>query len=129
MQAILHAPDLQTRAGVRDRAMLHGCFAAGLRVAERLTLPLTALTWPPTPTRHLQGQGRRHRALPRWPHTAEDVRAWLAVRGHVAVPERFISHQGRAMTRVGFTDLLRTDVRQAAQACPSLPGQPVSPHV
>jgi integrase/recombinase XerD len=111
MQAILNAPDLQTRCGVRDRAMLHVCFAAGLRVAELLTLPLTALTWQPTPTLHIQGKGRRHRALPLWQHTAEDVRAWVAVRGHVAAPELFISYQGRAMTRVGFTYLLRKYVQ------------------
>jgi integrase/recombinase XerD len=75
MQAILNAPDLQTRSGIRDRAMLHVCFAAGLRVAELLTLPLTALTWQPTPTLHIQGKGRRHRVLPLWKHTAKDVRA------------------------------------------------------
>src|SRR5690349_2763818 len=45
MATILNVPDMQTRSGLRDRAMLHGCFAAGLRVAELLTLPLTALTW------------------------------------------------------------------------------------
>src|SRR5712692_11465487 len=89
MQAILNAPALQTRSGIRDRAMLHVCFAAGLRVSELLTLPLTALTWQPTPTIHIQGKGRRHRALPLWQPTAEDVRTWLAVRGDVAMPEIF----------------------------------------
>jgi integrase/recombinase XerD len=127
MQAMLNAPDLQTRAGIRDRAMLHVCFAAGLRVSELLTLPLTALTWQPTLTIHIQGKGRRHRALPLWQHTAEDVRAWLAVRGDVAVPELFLSHQGRAMTRVGFTYLLRKYVQRAAQDCPSLRDKHVSP--
>ena len=57
--------------------MLHVCFAAGLRVSELLTLPLTALTWQPTPTIHIQGKGRRHRVLPLWQQTATDVRAWL----------------------------------------------------
>jgi integrase/recombinase XerD len=33
VQAILNAPDLATRLGVRDRAMMHLCFAAGLRVS------------------------------------------------------------------------------------------------
>jgi site-specific recombinase XerD len=129
MQAMLNAPDLQTRAGIRDHAMLHVCFAAGLRVSELLTLPLTALTWQPTLTVHIQGKGRRHRALPLWQHTAEDVRAWLAVRGDVAVPELFLSHQGRAMTRVGFTYLLRKYVHRAVQDCPSLRDKHVSPHV
>jgi site-specific recombinase XerD len=44
MQAILNVPDIHTRAGLRDRAMMHVCFAAGLRGAELLSLPLTALT-------------------------------------------------------------------------------------
>lgn len=129
METILNVPDMQTRSGLRDRAMLHVCFAAGLRVAELLTLPLTALTWQPTPTIHIQGKGRRHRALPLWQQTAEDVRAWLAVRGVVAVPELFVSAQGRAMTRMGFTYLLRKYVQRAAPACPSLHGKHVSPHV
>jgi integrase/recombinase XerD len=129
MPAILHVPDRRTRAGIRDRAMLQGCFAAGLRVSELLTLPLTALTWPPPPTIHIQGKGRRHRALPLWQQTAEDVRAWLAVRGDVAMPELFLRTHGRAMTRVGFTHLLRTYVQRAAQDCPSLHGKHVSPHV
>ena len=129
METILNVPDMQTRSGLRDRAMLHVCFAAGLRVAELLTLPLTALTWQPTPTIHIQGKGRRHRALTLWQQTAEDVRAWLAVRGVVAVPELFVSAQGRAMTRMGFTYLLRKYVQRAAPACPSLHGKHVSPHV
>ncbi len=129
MQAILNAPAIRTRYGLRDRAMLHVCFAAGLRVAELLTLPLAAVTWHPTPTIHIQGKGRRHRALPLWKQTAEDVRAWLAVRGEVALPELFFSTQGRAMTRVGFAYLLRKYVQQATPVCPSLREKKVSPHV
>lgn len=34
MQAILDAPDPTVRDGIRDRAMLHLCFAGGLRVSE-----------------------------------------------------------------------------------------------
>jgi integrase/recombinase XerD len=129
MQAILNAPDIHTRAGLRDRAMMHVCFAAGLRVAELLSLSLTALTWQPIPTLHIQGKGRRHRALPLWQQTAEDVRAWLAVRGEVAAPELFVSHQRRAMTRAGFTYLLHKHAQRAAQDCPSLQEKAVSPHV
>lgn len=129
MQAILNAPDIETRAGLRDRAMMHVCFAAGLRVAELLSLPLTALTWQPTPTLHIQGKGRRHRALPLWQQTADDVRAWLAVRGDIAAPELFVSHQCRAMTRTGFTYVLNKHVQRATQICPSLQEKCVTPHV
>lgn len=34
VRAILNAPDVTTRSGVRDRAMMHLCFAGGLRVSE-----------------------------------------------------------------------------------------------
>ena len=34
IQHILNAPNLTTRLGIRDRAMLHLCFAGGLRVPE-----------------------------------------------------------------------------------------------
>jgi site-specific recombinase XerD len=129
MQAILDTPNLETRYGLRDRAMLHICFTAGLRVSELLALPLTALTWNPTVTIHIQGKGRRQRSLPLWKQTAEDVRAWLAVRGDITIPELFFSAQGRAMTRVGFTYVLRKYVKLAAQVCPSLQDKQVSPHV
>jgi integrase/recombinase XerD len=129
MHAILEAPNVQTRAGIRDRAMLHLCFAAGLRVSELVTLPRTALTFHATPAVQVQGKGRRQRALPLWKQTSEDLRAWLAVRGDAAVPELFLSAHGRAMTRVGFTHVLRKYVSIAAHRCPSLAGKHVTPHV
>lgn len=128
MQAILNEPDTRTRYGIRDRAMLHVCFAAGLRVSELVSLPLTALTWQPTPTLHIEGKGRRHRALPLWKQAAVDVRAWLAVRGDLSVPELFLSSHHRAMTRVGFAYLLQKYVQRAAPNHPSLADKKVSPH-
>ena len=38
VQALLDTPDPTTRAGLRDRAMLHIAFAAGLRVTEDSTI-------------------------------------------------------------------------------------------
>ena len=129
MHAILDAPNVCTCAGLRDRAMIHLCFAAGLRVSELLTLPLTALTFHPPPTVHIQGKGRRERALPLWKQTAEDLRAWLAVRGTLTVPEVFLSAHGRAMTRMGFTHMLHKYRGLAATNCPSLKAKHLTPHV
>jgi integrase/recombinase XerD len=129
MQAILEAPDVHTRPGIRDRAMLHLCFAAGLRVSELLTLPLTAVTFHPTPAVRVLGKGRRERSLPLWKQVADDLRAWLGVRGAVNAPELFLSAQGRVMTREGFAYILRKYVRMAAHRCPSLTAKQVTPHV
>lgn len=128
IQAILDAPDVQTRSGIRDRTMVHLCFAAGLRVSELIGLPLTAIDLQPPPTVHINGKGRRHRSLPLWKQTAEDVRAWLAVRGEIGVPELFVSAQGRAMTRMGFVYALRKAVQRATTTCPSLAGKQIAPH-
>ena len=48
VRAILDAPDLTTRLGIRDRAMLHLCFAGGLRVSELVGLPLAHASLHPT---------------------------------------------------------------------------------
>jgi len=47
--------------------------------------PRTAVTFSPTPAVQVRGKGRRERALPLWKQTAEDLRAWFAVRGDLAV--------------------------------------------
>jgi integrase/recombinase XerD len=129
IQAILDAPDVQTRWGLRDRAMLHLCFAAALRVSELVGLSMSAICLQSTPTIQIKGKGRRHRSLTLWKQTTEDIRAWLAVRAEVTVPELFISAQGRAMTRMGFVYLLRKAVQRAVRTCPSLAGKPVAPHL
>ena len=128
IQAILNAPDLRTRDGLRDRAMLHLCFAAGLRVSELVGLPLTAVQLQPTAQVHVQGKGRRERALPLWPDAARDLRAWLAVRGDALVPELFLNARGSSMTRFGFEYVLRKHVLTAGKRCPSLTEKRITPH-
>lgn len=129
MQAILNAPDPQRRDGIRDRAMLHLCFAAGLRVSELIGLPLTAVEFQPVAQVRVRGKGRNERALPLWRETAADLRAWLAVRGEAPVPELFLNARGLAMSRFGFDYVLRKHVQTAAQCCASLQKKQVSPHV
>ena len=128
VRAILDAPNLTTRLGIRDRAMLHLCFACGLRVSELVELPLTNLTLQRTPSIRVHGKGRRERGLPLWKETATDLRAWLAVRGDVRAPELFVNAEGTAMTRAGFEYILAKHTRTATERCPSLNGRSVSPH-
>ena len=129
MQAILNVPDIRTRSGIRDRAMLHLCFVAGLRVSELVGLPLSAVMLQPTPTIRVMGKGRKERCLPLWKQTAADLRSWLAVRGEVPAPELFIHARGEPMTRKGFTYLLDKYAQLAMENCLSLKGKNISPHV
>lgn len=130
IQALLNAPDLTARNGIRDRAMIHLCFAAGLRVSELITLPLAALTLHPSPSIRVMGKGRRERTLPIWKQTAADLRAWLSVRGeHPGVIELFVNARGMPMTRSGFECILAKHAKTAATHCPSLTTKRISPHV
>lgn len=129
MQSLLNAPDLQRRQGIRDRAMLHLCFAAGLRVSELVSLPLKALNFYPTPSVYILGKGRKERTLPLWKETAADLREWLAVRGETSACELFLNARGRPMTRSGFEYILQKHVKTAAQTCASLQIKGISPHV
>jgi site-specific recombinase XerD len=129
MQAVLNAPNLQCRDGIRDRAMLHLCFSAGLRVSELVNLPLHAVAFEPSPTVRIHGKGRRERWLPLWKQTAMDLRAWLAVRGQPRVPELFVNAHDQTMTRWGFEYILRKHGQTAAAQCPSLQAKRLSPHV
>lgn len=128
IRAVLNAPDTTTRLGIRDRAMLHLCFAGGLRVSELVGLPLENLCLQRTPSIRVLGKGRKERCLPLWKETAADLRAWLTVRGSVRVPELFVNAEGAAMTRAGFEYVLDKQVRVAGEACASLKGRAVSPH-
>jgi len=128
VRALLNAPNLTTRPGIRDRAMLHLCFAAGLRVSELVGLPLENLSLQRTPAIRVMGKGRRERCLPLWKETVADLRAWLTVRGTVPVPELFVNAEGGAMTRAGFEYILNKHASAAAKSCSSLSGRSVSPH-
>jgi integrase/recombinase XerD len=128
VQALLNAPDGTKRLGIRDRAMLHLCFAGGLRVSELVGLTLVNLNMQRGPSIRVHGKGRRERCLPLWKATATDLRAWLAVRGDVRAPEVFVNAGGAATTRAGFEYILSKYARVAAEKCSSLKGRSISPH-
>lgn len=128
VRAILNAPNTTTRLGIRDRAMLHLCFAGGLRVSELVGLPLENLSLQRTPSIRVLGKGRKERCLPLWKKTVIDIHAWLAVRGKLSVPELFVNAEGGAMTRAGFEYVLDKHVGTARKNCSSLTERSVSPH-
>ena len=129
MQSILDAPVPTNWSGIRDRAMLHLCFAGALRVSELTGLRTEDLTFQPHPSVLVHGKGRRERCLPLWKETTSALRAWSAVRGKVLAPELFLNAHGEPMTRSGFEYILRKHAKTAAARCPSPLTKHVSPHV
>ena len=129
MQSILDAPDPTRWDGTRDRAMLHLCFAGGLRVSELVGLRVEDLILQPQANVLIHGKGRKERCLPLWKETASALRTWLSVRGEVRVPELFVNARKGSMTRAGFEYILRKHVHTAKTRCSSLSSKRVSPHV
>jgi len=129
MQAILNAPAPSSWDGVRARAMLHLCFAGGLRVSELVGLQLADVTLHPQASILVHGKGRRERCLPLWKVTTTALRAWLAIRGTMPTPEVFVNARGHPLTRSGFEYVLDKHVQTAAMSCQSLAAKRVSPHV
>ena len=129
IHAVLNAPEPSGWNGVRDRAMLHLCFAGGLRVSELVGLQLRDVILQPQASILVHGKGRRERCLPLWKVTAAALRAWLGVRGTVPAPEVFVSARGQPLTRSGFEYILTKHAQTAATSCPSLSAKRISPHV
>jgi integrase len=121
--------DPHGREGVRDRAMLHLAFAAGLRASELIGLRLDEIVLQPQPAVHVRGKGRRERVLPLWKITAKALRAWLAIRGDATCPEVFLNARGGPLTRDGFAYILDKHVKIAMEKKPSIKKKRVSPHV
>lgn len=128
VQALLDAPDPGTRSGLRDRAMLHLTYAAGLRVSELVGLACHDLSEPHLDTVHVLGKGRRERKLPLWKETRSVLRDWLAVRPDTPHPHLFLNARGTAMSRHGFNHRLSIHLQAARQRLPSLGSRHITPH-
>lgn len=81
VEALLNAPDTETRLGLRDRAMLETLYATGLRATELVTLALSAVSLVQGVVR-VVGKGDKERLVP----LGEEALTWI---------ERFLRH-GRA---------------------------------
>jgi site-specific recombinase XerD len=129
VKELLSAPDPRSWGGVRDRAMLHLTYAAGLRVSELLSLRLEDFSDRSLSMVRILGKGRRERVLPLWRETQAALRAWIVVRPHASTPELFLNRNGERMSRDGFAHRLAVHVAVATRKRPTLSRKRVTPHV
>ena len=129
LQALLDAPDIRTVTGLRDRAMLHLGYAAGLRVSELIALTTADLSRPSLDTIRVMGKGRRERVLPLWNETRSGLREWLRVRPQTSELALFLNARGSAISRHGFAHRLALHVATAKARVPSMAEKRITPHV
>ena len=107
--ALLHAPDEETTRGLRDAAMLHTMYAAGLRVSELVNLGIGDANLESGFVQAF-GKGGKRRIVPLGTPARSRIQAWRAVRSEWANDaERalFVTERGSAMTRQNFFVLIR----------------------
>ncbi|MBI3071150.1 MAG: site-specific tyrosine recombinase XerD [Deltaproteobacteria bacterium] len=117
VERLLAPPPKETRATLRDRAMLELLYATGLRVSELVSLTMNSVD----ETRGIvrcRGKGGKERVVPVGEIALDALRAYLKLSRPRFVRRAtesalFLSPRGRAMTRQGFWKLLRRRARDA----------------
>jgi integrase/recombinase XerC len=125
---VIEAPDLTTRLGRRDRALLEILYASGLRVAEAVGLDIGDLDLKSGWVKVL-GKGSKERMVPFGPPAAEALKAYLADREALAadgaLPDPhalFLNYRGTRLTSRSVARLLARNLVKAAVA------KTLSPH-
>ena len=129
IEALLEAPDTQTRAGRRDRTLLLVAVQTGLRASELIHLRCQDVQLGPGAHLRCEGKGRKQRCTPLRQDASAALRAWLDEwRGEPDAPV-FPNQRGHSLSHDGLAYLLAKHLAVAQQACPSLEGKRVTPHV
>jgi integrase/recombinase XerD len=128
VEGLLHAPDVSTTLGLRDRAMLELMYASGLRVSELVELPLAALNTRQGVLR-VTGKGGKDRLVPVGEVALEFIQSYLTQARPVLAKGRqpaalFLSKRGEGMTRQMFWTLVK---RHAITV--GINSKRISPHV
>ncbi|KAA3629140.1 MAG: site-specific tyrosine recombinase XerD [Proteobacteria bacterium] len=117
VESLLEAPDIGTRLGLRDRAMLETVYATGLRVTELVTLDLSRLDRL-TGLVRVMGKGGRERLVPLGDVCLEWLDRYLGESRPILLGDRssedvFVTARGSSMSRQAFWQLVK---RHAATA-------------
>lgn len=116
VEALIHAPDLQTALGLRDRAMFEVLYACGLRVTELLNIRLDLINLKQGYLRIL-GKGNKERLVPLGEIACEWVEKYLAESRPTlykfATDYLFLTQHGAIMSRQNFWYAIKRYALQA----------------
>ena len=127
VDGILQAPSQASKTGLRDQAMLHLLYGAGLRVSELIQLRVSDIE-EEAGTIRVIGKGNKQRLIPIGRAALAAVRDYARrqrselLKGKTSA-SLFVTARGKAITRQGFWKLLRGYGKKAGVA------KAVSPHV
>jgi integrase/recombinase XerD len=130
MEAIFDAVDSSSRTGHRDRALLLTLYNTGARVKEVVDLTLEDIKLDPPYQVKMLGKGRKRRACPLWPETAEALKIYIKNRHPRDTSNRqlFLNANGGSITRFGVRYIIKTYADKAVLRCPTLRDKSIGPH-
>ena len=127
-RALLDAPDLDTRTGRRDRAILLLLVQTGLRVGELIGLDRGSIRLDGQACVVCRGKGRKERATPLRQDTVQVLGEWMQERPAGDGNPLFVSNLNRRLSPDSVQRLVRKHAERAAGQCPSLLAKRISPH-
>lgn len=130
LQAVLDSIDINSRTGVRDRALLMLLYNTGARVSEIVHLKLDDLRLADSAQITLLGKGKKPRSCPLWPETVTALGAYLNQRRPKDVESQqvFLNANGDPITRFGIRHITRKYGIKAQVKQPSIKAKVVNPH-
>jgi len=120
IDALLAAPDLNTRSGRRDRALLLLAVQTGLRASEVIGLRCEDIVLGTGAHVQCLGKGRKARCTPLRKETVTVLRCWLRERQGQPSDPLFPTTRSRALGHDGLEYLLSKHLAVARRHCPSL---------
>lgn len=126
--AVVAAPDVATRVGRRDRALLLVAVRTGLRNGELRGLRREDAVLGSGAHVRCLGKGRKARCTPLERDAAAVLSAWMKETPDEPRGPLFPSASGSALSADALQRLVGRHVAKAAAACPRLAGRRITPH-
>lgn len=131
---LIDQPDLTTRKGKRDRAMISVAYHAGLRVSELCRLKETSIGKAKFPHKHrerdsveIEGKGGKLRDVPLSKSALGDLERWLKARPRSGSDYLFVDlRTGEPLSTYGFRTLFYKYAREAGI---DVDKRKVTPHI
>jgi site-specific recombinase XerD len=128
-EALIAAPDTDTKAGRRDQTMWATAIQTGLRVSELTGMTLADLeNAGASPHLTVTGKGRKQRSVPLTRQIADLLTRWIAELPPADTSPVFPNRAGTRLSRDGVEARLKLSLQTAASQCPSLQKKHVTCH-
>ena len=130
LKAVLDSIDINSRTGIRDRALFMLLYNTGARASEIVNLNLNDLRLADTAQITLLGKGKKPRSCPLWPETVSVLETYLNHRKSkkMGTQQVFLNANGAPITRFGIRHITRKYGIKAQTKRPSLKIKTVNPH-